>query len=75
MRTISHSLSVMVKEDTKCLAECFTLVSTPQAVTSGGGQGGDGGLSTFSSSRRIQGESSDGLVVMSVSLYLKCKTP
>lgn len=69
-RTISHSLSVMVKEDTKCLAECSALVSTPRTVASGGGRW----LLSFSSPRRIQGESSDSLVMMSVSLSLKCKT-
>lgn len=44
MGTISHSLSVMVREDRKCQAECLAVVGTPQIVASGGGNTGDVGI-------------------------------
>ena len=42
MKTTSHSISVMVKEDTKDPEEGPTLVSTPQTAARGGGQGDAG---------------------------------
>ena len=46
MRKTSHSKSVIVKGDTKHLAEGLTLVSTPKIADRGGGQGGVGGIIT-----------------------------
>lgn len=46
MRTIAHSKSAMVKEDTRPLAEGVVLVSTPYTAARGSGQAGDGGIIT-----------------------------